>query len=120
MRDANGDLNLKALTERLRWVKENTEEVTGQISALECDTGPGFDVVIVAGESRFVLGSLGGTVTSASWSAGSNSKVPSLWTPERRGDRSVHPHRRSHPQAPKSGNATFAGFQITGLHWRAH
>ena len=60
VRDANGDLNLKALTDRLRWVKESTEEVTGQISALECGTGPGFDVVIVAGESRFVLGSLGG------------------------------------------------------------
>ncbi len=60
VRDASGALNLRALTDRLRWVKENTEEVTGQLSAVECGAGQSFDFVIVAGESKYVLGSLGG------------------------------------------------------------
>ena len=60
VQDDNGNLNLKALTDRLRWVKENTEEMTGEFSTMECGTGPGFDIVILAGKSRYVLASFGG------------------------------------------------------------
>ena len=60
VRDVNGDLNLEGLTHRLRWVTENTAEVTGQFSALECITDQRFDAVILSGGSRYVLGSLGG------------------------------------------------------------